>query len=458
MMIRVKCQRCKAETQYKNSEGYVVCPYCGEKIDLANAKADHQKKSKSSVTTIALAYVMVVFLMAFGIIAVSGKNAGKETNSIAATIMQYNSLIRTDVATVTYAGSDLQALSIINRDSDDVSKPSPTPTGASTLSTLGEAALASPTPTQKPVPTTPKNRITKITIDNDGDFETFLGGDTIQGAATVVKTDPKTYSVTDISFISTNPKVATIKSLPQKSNTELGFVIEPVSVGETYIYAKTSNGYISSNRIKVKVLQPVEAESISLNYDEYSASVGECFYLSADLSPEDTSIKKVTWTSSDSSVVFVASSGTVRALKAGEAEITATTSNGLSATCYVYVEGESSDDEEYYEDEYDYDDDYDDEYYYDEDDYYDDYDDYDYDDGYDYDDYDDYDDYYYEEDDYYEEEYYDDYSYEEYVWLSATGSKYHNRPDCGNMNPDKAYQVTISYAEEHGYDPCKKCF
>jgi len=65
---------------------------------------------------------------------------------------------------------------------------------------------------------------------------------------------------------------------------------------------------------------------------------------------------------------------------------------------------------------------------------------------------------YYEEDDYYEEEYYDDYSYEEYVWLSATGSKYHNRPDCGNMNPDNAYQVTISYAEEHGYDPCKKCF
>ena len=67
----------------------------------------------------------------------------------------------------------------------------------------------------------------------------------------------------------------------------------------------------------------------------------------------------------------------------------------------------------------------------------------------------DYEDEYAEE--YYEEDY-DDYSYDEYVWLSATGSKYHNKPDCGNMNPDNASQVTISYAEENGYDPCKKCF
>lgn len=67
----------------------------------------------------------------------------------------------------------------------------------------------------------------------------------------------------------------------------------------------------------------------------------------------------------------------------------------------------------------------------------------------------DYEDEYAEE--YYEEDY-DDYSYDEYVWLSATGSKYHNKPDCGNMNPDNASQVTISYAEENGYEPCKKCF
>lgn len=47
---------------------------------------------------------------------------------------------------------------------------------------------------------------------------------------------------------------------------------------------------------------------------------------------------------------------------------------------------------------------------------------------------------------------------EEMVWISATGSKYHSIPDCGNMNPDKAYQEPVSQAEAQGYEACKKCF
>ena len=49
-------------------------------------------------------------------------------------------------------------------------------------------------------------------------------------------------------------------------------------------------------------------------------------------------------------------------------------------------------------------------------------------------------------------------SQEEMVWISATGSKYHSIPDCGNMNPDKAYQEQVSQAEAQGYEACKKCF
>lgn len=44
------------------------------------------------------------------------------------------------------------------------------------------------------------------------------------------------------------------------------------------------------------------------------------------------------------------------------------------------------------------------------------------------------------------------------VWISATGSKYHNKPDCGNMNPDKAVQMSEADAQAGGYEPCKKCF
>lgn len=43
------------------------------------------------------------------------------------------------------------------------------------------------------------------------------------------------------------------------------------------------------------------------------------------------------------------------------------------------------------------------------------------------------------------------------VWLSATGSKYHSKPNCGKMNPKKARQVPLSDAQK-SYSPCSKCF
>lgn len=44
------------------------------------------------------------------------------------------------------------------------------------------------------------------------------------------------------------------------------------------------------------------------------------------------------------------------------------------------------------------------------------------------------------------------------VWISATGSKYHNKPDCGNMNPANAMQMSEGEAQALGYEACKKCF
>ena len=44
------------------------------------------------------------------------------------------------------------------------------------------------------------------------------------------------------------------------------------------------------------------------------------------------------------------------------------------------------------------------------------------------------------------------------VWLSATGSKYHRKNNCGNMNPSRARKVTIGEAKSQGYGACKKCF
>lgn len=43
------------------------------------------------------------------------------------------------------------------------------------------------------------------------------------------------------------------------------------------------------------------------------------------------------------------------------------------------------------------------------------------------------------------------------VWISATGSKYHNNNSCGQMNPATSYQMSLSDAQAQGYEPCKRC-
>ena len=46
---------------------------------------------------------------------------------------------------------------------------------------------------------------------------------------------------------------------------------------------------------------------------------------------------------------------------------------------------------------------------------------------------------------------------EQMVWISESGTKYHSKPNCGRMNPDKATQIPLSEAQKH-YEPCSKCF
>ncbi|MBQ9610616.1 MAG: DUF4236 domain-containing protein [Lachnospiraceae bacterium] len=43
----------------------------------------------------------------------------------------------------------------------------------------------------------------------------------------------------------------------------------------------------------------------------------------------------------------------------------------------------------------------------------------------------------------------------EMVWVTASGSKYHSKSDCGGISG--AYQITLEEAETRGLTPCKKC-
>ena len=83
----------------------------------------------------------------------------------------------------------------------------------------------------------------------------------------------------------------------------------------------------------------IPVSQITLNEAEASISVGNSETLTATVAPENATIKALKWTSSDEDVATVAPDGTVTAVKAGAATITATAADGSgkSAVCKVTV-------------------------------------------------------------------------------------------------------------------------
>ncbi len=80
--------------------------------------------------------------------------------------------------------------------------------------------------------------------------------------------------------------------------------------------------------------------SVKLNKSSLSLNVGSSERLTATVSPSDANNKRVTWSSSNTSVATVDNEGNVRAVSAGNAVITVTTEDGsYSDTCDVSVIG-----------------------------------------------------------------------------------------------------------------------
>jgi uncharacterized protein YjdB len=80
-------------------------------------------------------------------------------------------------------------------------------------------------------------------------------------------------------------------------------------------------------------LYPIE--SVVLNKTSLSMEYNSSQQLTASYSPSESLDTTVTWTSSNTNIASVSSSGKVTAVNAGTAIITAKTSNGKSATCTV---------------------------------------------------------------------------------------------------------------------------
>ena len=140
---------------------------------------------------------------------------------------------------------------------------------------------------------------------------------------------PETANVyTDLTWTSSDTNVATV--------SEDGFVIG-VANGTTTITAKTGNGIVGSSTITV------QTSPTGLNLNAVSAVLDRSHVPELQLNvvsymPETANVgTNVTWTSSDTSVATVDETGFVKGIMNGNATITATTENGITAECRIVV-------------------------------------------------------------------------------------------------------------------------
>ena len=143
---------------------------------------------------------------------------------------------------------------------------------------------------------------------------------------------PSNATYKGVNFSSSNSSIAGVSN----SGT-----ITAKSVGTATITAKTIEGdYVDKCTVTVSS-QVIEASGVSLNKTSLTLAVGDSETLVATVSPSNATDKSLAWSSSNSSIVTVDSSGKVNAVKAGTATIVVKTSNNKIATCNVTIEERS---------------------------------------------------------------------------------------------------------------------
>lgn len=136
---------------------------------------------------------------------------------------------------------------------------------------------------------------------------------------------PANSTETHITWSSSDDKIAKVDSSGR---------VTGVATGKTVIIAKLDNG----TTVYCNVTVTQAATGLTLNFEEKTIVVGEKFTIKATVQPSDASSLNVTWSSSNSKVISLSSTGTVEGLARGASVITCTTADGkFSATCVVEV-------------------------------------------------------------------------------------------------------------------------
>ncbi len=133
----------------------------------------------------------------------------------------------------------------------------------------------------------------------------------------------------------TNVKLVWMTGDPKIATVSNG-VVTAVGNGTTSIYVSDDSNKLTAF-CTVNVTTTVTGVTLNVESDIIEMDKGATRQLIATLAPEGVSDPTVTWTSSNPDIVSVDQDGNVTALAGGAANITATSGNGISASCNIVV-------------------------------------------------------------------------------------------------------------------------
>lgn len=207
---------------------------------------------------------------------------------------------------------------------EEVSTPSPTPTPTPT-----------PTPSPAPTPTPVADTIKPAIVFNDNSlYQTICTGNSVN----ISVNGPYGY------FASDNVDGNITNRVVISGNT--GIIYNPGTYSVNYrVSDRAGNVTYATKNFTVKdcsvtIPKPnteIAVQGVSLTPNNRTLSVGGGFQLTLTINPSNATNKSVTYSSSNSSVATVTSSGYVNAVSRGTATIMVTTSNGKRAICNITV-------------------------------------------------------------------------------------------------------------------------
>jgi len=132
---------------------------------------------------------------------------------------------------------------------------------------------------------------------------------------------------TNVVWESSNPNVAIVESYGS------GLIVAK-GEGQAILTARTGENKSATCTVNVS---KVDVQKITLNYTSLDLAYRKSDTLTALISPDNATNKKITWTSSNSDIVEVNDKGELYAVTIGTATITAKSEDGVEATCVVNV-------------------------------------------------------------------------------------------------------------------------